>query len=55
MPCSALNLGCGITVDSERLSGTAKWDGILKLYEIDKPNVLYHLLPDVIHRHLNPG
>jgi hypothetical protein len=41
MPCSALNLGCGIAVNSERLAGTGKWEDILKLYEIDKQNVLY--------------
>jgi hypothetical protein len=55
MPCSALNLGCGITINSEWLTDTAKWEDILKLYEIDKQNVLYHLLPDVMHRHLNAG
>jgi hypothetical protein len=26
--CRALNLGCGITRNSERLTGTAKWDDI---------------------------
>jgi hypothetical protein len=55
MPCNALNLGCWITINSEQLTGTAKWEDILKLYETDKQNVLYHLLPNVKHRHLNPG
>jgi hypothetical protein len=50
----ALNLVCGIMINSERLTGAAKWEEMLKLYEIDKQNVLYHLLPNVMHRHLNP-
>ena len=41
MPCNALNLGCGITINSKPLTGTAKWDDMLKLCEIDKQNVLY--------------
>jgi len=40
MPCSVLNLGCGITVNSERLTVTSKWEDILKLFEFDKLNVL---------------
>jgi hypothetical protein len=40
MPCSALNLECSIAVNSEWLTGTAKWEDILKLYEGDKQNVL---------------
>jgi hypothetical protein len=32
--CNALNLGCGITINSMRL--TAKWEDILKQYEIKK-------------------
>jgi hypothetical protein len=36
MPCSALTTGCGITINREQLTGTAKWDDMLKLYEIDK-------------------
>jgi hypothetical protein len=55
MPCSALNLGCGITINSEQFTGTAIWEDILKMYEIDKQNVLYHLLPNVMYRHLNRG
>jgi hypothetical protein len=52
----ALHLECEITINSMSLTGrlTAKWDNILKRYEIDN-NVLYHLLPNVMHRHLNPG
>jgi hypothetical protein len=42
MPCSALNCGCGIKINSEQLTGTAKWEHILKLYETDKQNVLHH-------------
>jgi hypothetical protein len=41
--------------EQQVITGTAKWDGILKLHAIDEQNVLYHLLPDVMHRHLNPG
>jgi hypothetical protein len=55
MPCSALNLGCGIIINSERITGTGKWEDVLNLYKIDKQNVLYHLLPIVLHRHLNAG
>ena len=31
----------------ERLTGTPKWEDILKVYEIDKQNVLYYLLTNV--------
>jgi hypothetical protein len=55
MPHSALNLGFKITINGEGLTGTAKWQDILKLYETDKQNVLYHLLPIVMHKHLNLG
>jgi len=40
MPCSVLNLGCVITVNSEGLTVTSKWEDILKLFEFDKVNVL---------------
>jgi hypothetical protein len=46
---------CVWDYNRQRPTGTAKWDGILKLYKIDKQNVLYHLLPNVMHRHVNPG
>jgi hypothetical protein len=49
--CSALNLECEITIKSKRLTGTAKWEDILKLYEINKQNVLHN----VMHRQLNRG
>ena len=32
---------CDITENGEQLTGTARWDDILKLYEVDKHNV-YH-------------
>jgi len=38
--CNALNLGCGITINSMRLTDTARWENILKLYEIEKLNAL---------------
>jgi hypothetical protein len=53
--CNALNLGCGTTIKSMRLTDTAKGEDILKLYEIEKQSVLYHLVPNVMHRHLNTG
>lgn len=34
--CNALNLGCGIAINSMRLTDTSKWEDILKLYEIEK-------------------
>lgn len=40
MPCSVLNHGYGIQVNSERLTVTSKWEDILKLFEFDKLNVL---------------
>jgi hypothetical protein len=55
MPRSALNLGRGITINSVWLTRTAKWDGILKLCDTDNQNVLYHMLYNVMHRHLNLG
>jgi len=38
-----------------RLTDTTEWEDILKLYEIEKQNVLYYLVPSVMHRHLNTG
>jgi len=43
-----MNGGHGIAVNGQQLTGTA----ILKVYEIDKQNVLYHLLHNVTDRHL---
>ena len=48
------NVECEITVNGERLTGTAKWDDILKLYEVEKRNV-YRLLPKVTERHIKPS
>jgi hypothetical protein len=47
------NLECEITVNGERLTGTAKWDDILKLYEVEKRKV-DRLLPKVTDRHIKP-
>jgi len=55
MPCSTLNLGCEITTNSKQLTGTAKWEDILKLYETKIHTVPYHLLPNVMHSLLKPG
>jgi hypothetical protein len=52
MPCSALNPWCAITANGKQLTG--KLGCTLQLHEIDKQKVLYHLLPSVIHRLLNP-
>jgi hypothetical protein len=38
-------------VNGERLTGTAKWDDILKLYEVQKHNV-YRPLSKVTERHI---
>ena len=48
------NMECEITVSGERLTGTTKWDGILKLYEVEKRN-MYHLLAKVTQRHIQHG
>jgi hypothetical protein len=48
------NEECVITVTGERLTGTAKWEDILKLYEVEKRNV-YRLLPKVTERHIKPS
>ena len=42
-----MNVGLGIVVNGQPLTGTAKWADILKVYETDKQNVLYHLLCNV--------
>jgi len=41
-------------VNGERLTGTAVWDGILKLYEAEKRN-MYRLLAKVTERHIQHG
>jgi hypothetical protein len=48
------NVECEITVNGEWLTGTAQWDVILKLYEVEKRNI-YRLLPKVTERHIQHG
>jgi len=38
-----MNVGLGVVVNGQPLTGTAKWADILKVYEIDKQNMLYRL------------
>ena len=45
---------CEITVNGEQLTGTAQWDVMLKLYEVEKYN-MYRLLPKVTERHIQHG
>ena len=47
-----MNVGFGVVVNGQPLTGTAKWADILKGYETDKQNVLYLLLRNVSDRHL---
>ena len=49
-----MNVGLGVVVNGEQLTGTAKWADILKVYELDKQNVLYCQLCKVTDRHLKP-
>jgi hypothetical protein len=49
-----MNVGLGVVVNGQPLTGTAKWTDILKVYETDKQNVLYHQLCSVTDRHLKP-
>ena len=49
-----MNVGLGVVVNGQPLTGTAKWADILKVYEIDKQNVLYRQLRRVTDRHLKP-
>ena len=44
-------VGLGV-VNGQPLIGTAKWADILKVFEIDKQNVLYHQPHNVTVRHL---
>jgi len=48
-----MNVALGF-VNGQLLTGTTKRSDILKTYEIDKQNVLYHLLHNVTDRHLKP-
>ena len=45
---------CEITVSGEQVTGTAKWQDILKLYAFDR-SLVYRLLPKVTDRHVRPG
>jgi len=47
-----MNVGLGIVVNGQPLTGTAKWADILKVYELDKQNVLYRQLCKATDRHL---
>ena len=52
------NVECEITVNGERLTGTGKWDDFLKLYEVDKRNVVASLsrsLGSCSHRQYRPN
>jgi hypothetical protein len=43
-----------VVVNGQPLTGTAKWADILKVYEIDKENVVYCHLRNVSDRHRKP-
>jgi hypothetical protein len=47
-----MNVGLGVVVNGQPLTGTAKWADILKVYELDKQNVLYRVMRHVTDRHL---
>jgi len=47
-----MNVGLGVVVNGQPLTGTAKWAHILKVYELDKRNMLYRQLRKVIDRHM---
>jgi hypothetical protein len=49
-----MNVGLGVVVNGEPVTGTAKWADILKVYETDKQNVLYRQIHNVTDRHLKP-
>jgi hypothetical protein len=49
-----MNVRLGVVVNGQPLIGTAKWADILKVYKIDKQNVLYRVLHNVTDRHLKP-
>jgi hypothetical protein len=51
---NVINVKFEITVNGERLTGTAQWDIILTLYEVQKRNV-YLLLPKVTERYIQHG
>jgi len=45
-----MNVRLGVVVNGQPLTGTAKWADISKAYELDKQNVLYHQLRNLLHR-----
>ena len=47
-----MNVGLGVVVNGQPLTGTAKWADILKVYELYKQNVLYRQMRKVTERHL---
>jgi len=49
-----MNVGLGVVVNGQPLTGTAKWADILKVYETDKQNVSYRQLQNVTDRRLKP-
>ena len=49
-----MNVGLGVVVNGKPLTGTAKWADILKVYELNKQNVLYRVMCHVTNRHLKP-
>jgi len=49
-----INVGLGVVVNGQPLTGTAKWADMLKVHELDKQNVLYCQLHKVTDRHLKP-
>jgi len=49
-----MNVELGVVVTGQTLTSTTKWADVLKVYEIDKQNVLYRQLHNVTDRHLKP-
>jgi len=47
-----MNVGFGVVVNGQPLTGTPKWADTFKVHEIDKQNVLYRQLCNVTDRHL---
>jgi hypothetical protein len=47
-----MDVGFGVVVNGQPVTGTAKWADILKVYELDKQNVLYRVMCHVTDRHL---
>jgi hypothetical protein len=55
MPGSALNLVCGITINSAEFTDSTNGRTYWNCMSLTKRMCFYHLLPNVMHRHLNPG